>query len=110
MKTSMTELLDRSRGLSRREALKQFALIAGGLTAGCTPVRMALGTYSHELEKDSAAMDRVLRAFVTTVIPEAPFDEPNLVRAVGDPYYHFAPYRTYLRSRSHRSPVVARWC
>lgn len=84
--------------LSRREALRQLGVVAAGLAAACTPLRVVLHDYPRDFETDAALLDRVLRAFVTTVIPEADPRAPDLVRAFGDPALPFAAYRAFFAS------------
>ena len=40
--------------------------------------------------------DEMLRAFVTTVVPCASPEDPNLLRAFSDPCYSFGDYRDLL--------------
>lgn len=94
------------RGLSRAEFLKRLGLAAAGLmTAGCTPLRIVLKDYDRGFD-DRASRERVLRAFVTAVIPGAPADAPDLVRVYSDDAYPFAPYTAFFASdlcaRAHR--------
>ncbi len=84
--------------LSRREALRQLGAVVAGLAAACTPLRVVLHDYPRDFETDPALLDRVLRAFATTVIPGADPDAPNLVRALGDPALPFAAYRAFFAS------------
>jgi len=80
--------------LSRRAALKRLGIAAGAAALQrCTPLRLAFGLYPAQ---DDRAADRVLRAFVVTVIPGAPPEDPNLTRVFFDPFYPFAPYRSWL--------------
>ena len=67
--------------IPRRQALHQLGLIAAGLAAACTPVRVLVSAYPQAFDDDDELVDRVLRAFVTAVIPGAPADDPDLVRA-----------------------------
>lgn len=82
--------------LSRRDALRRLGVLAAGLAAACTPARIILKTYPETFERDGDPTDGVLRTFVTTIVPGAPEDDPNLVRAFGDTYYPFAPYRAFF--------------
>lgn len=70
------------RTLSRREAMRHMAIIASGLSFGlstaCTPLKIGLGMHPRMFDTDLELRDRVLRAFVTTVIPGAPADDPGL--------------------------------
>ena len=86
--------------LTRREALRRMAIVAAGLSAGltvgCTPLRIGFGMYPGKYDSDSRIGDRVLRAFVGTVIPGAPEDAPNLIRVYKDDFYPLTQYRGYL--------------
>lgn len=84
--------------LSRRDALRQLSVVVAGLAAACTPLRVVLHDYPRDFETDPALLDRVLRAFVTTVIPEADPGAPDLVRAFNDPALPFAAYRAFFAS------------
>ncbi|MGH7568020.1 MAG: hypothetical protein ACREL9_03470 [Gemmatimonadales bacterium] len=86
-----------TRGLSRREALKRLSWLAAGWAAGCTPVRIVLKAIPEAFE-DPALAERVLVAFVTTVVPGVPADDPNLTRVFGDPFYPFAGYGAFFAS------------
>src|SRR2546426_992602 len=93
--------------ISRRLALKHFRLIAAGLAAACTPARVLVNAYPQTFDDDPELVDRVLRAFVTTVIPGAAADDPDLVRALTDPDYPFAQFAAFfaadLTRRGERS-------
>ena len=82
--------------IPRRHALRQLGLIAAGLAAACTPMRVLLSAYPQAFDDDDGLVDRVLRAFVTAVVPGAPADDPDLVRAHTDPAYPFAPYAAFF--------------
>ncbi len=82
--------------ISRRLALKHFGLIAAGLAAACTPARVLVNAYPQTFDDDPELVDRVLRAFVTTVIPGAAADDPDLVRALTDPDYPFAQFAAFF--------------
>lgn len=85
--------------MSRREALRWLGLIGAGLAAGaCTPLRIGLHAWPERFDTDGELDDRVLRAFVATVIPGVESNRPDLVRAYADPFYHFTPYRSFLAS------------
>lgn len=87
-----------SRPMTRREALRGIGLLAAGLGLGCTPARIVLRAYPKTFDDKGLLVDRVLRAFVTTVIPGAPSDEANLVRAFYDEFYPFEPYTSFFAS------------
>jgi hypothetical protein len=61
-----------------------------------TALRMLLGLYPATFRRDMALQDRVLRAFVTTIIPGADIGEPDLVRMYHDTDYPFYPYTGFL--------------
>ncbi len=73
-----------------------MAAATAGLAVGCTPLRILLRAYPHEFDDDHRLVDRVMRAFVSTVIPGAPVEGPNVVRVFLDEYYPFAPYCSYF--------------
>lgn len=83
--------------VSRRQAVRQFALLGAGAAAwACTPLRVVLRAYPDAFDEEPALTHGVLRAFVLTVIPGAPPDDPNLVRAYYDDDYPLARYRGFL--------------
>ena len=82
--------------IPRRHALRQLGLIAAGLAAACTPMRVLVSAYPQAFDDDDGLVDRVLRAFVTAVVPGAPADDPDLARAHTDPAYPFAPYAAFF--------------
>lgn len=93
-----------TRKISRLDFLKQISMLMGLVAVGCSPVRVVLRAYPKKYEEDPELMDRFLRSFVTTVIPGAPFDEPNLVRMYTDEHYPFHPYCGFFCSDlAHRS-------
>src|SRR2546421_12744300 len=59
-------------------------------------MRAMVSAYPQGFDVDAGLVDRVLRAFVTAVIPGAPADDPNLVRAHTDPAYPFAQYAGFF--------------
>jgi len=59
-------------------------------------VRMLFYLYPSKYRRDAGFQDRVLRAFVVTVIPGADPWEPDLVRMYHDTHYPFFPYTGYL--------------
>jgi hypothetical protein len=73
---------------------KDFLLgAAAALLAGCTPVRILVRDYPAGFDRSPVA-ERILRRFVTTVIPGA--DGPHLARAFTDSDYPFAPYAPFF--------------
>lgn len=80
--------------IPRRAVLGRLGIAAAAaLLQGCAPLRIALHLYP---EQDDQVAERVLRAFVEAVIPGAPPQDPNLVRAFFDPYYPFTRYRSWF--------------
>jgi len=84
-------------GLTRRDVLRRLGVLTAGLASACTPLRIVLHDYPSAFDERDPA-ERVLRAFVLTVIPEAEVSDPNLARAFGDPDLHYAPYRGFFIS------------
>lgn len=82
--------------ISRRQLLQHLGLIAAGLAVACTPLKVVLSAYPQAFDDDADLLDRVLRAFTRTVIPAAPPDDPDLVRAFTDPALPFAPYAAFF--------------
>lgn len=75
--------------MTRREFAARLALLGGALLSGCSAVRAVLHSYPSRYDTDAAQRERVLRAFVTTVIPGAPEEDPNLARAFTDRGFPF---------------------
>jgi hypothetical protein len=85
----MSSRLDRQL-LSRRDALSLLAASATGLLGACAPV----ARFAVPAPRVPAA-DRVLQAFVATVVPGSG-DDPGLIRAFADPFYSFAEWRSWF--------------
>ena len=83
--------------IARREALSRLGVLTAGLVSACTPVRILLHDYPSAFDGEDASQ-RVLRAFVLTIIPEADAHDPNLLRAFHDSDLRFAPYRGFFVS------------
>lgn len=91
--------LDGQQSISRRDMLGRLGfLFAGAAATACTPVRVILHMYPEEFDTQPDLVRRVLRAFVETVVPGAPSDDPNLARAYLDPDYPLAKYAGFLAS------------
>ncbi len=83
--------------ISRRRLLQQLGLLAAGAAAtACTPLKVLVNAYPQAFDTDPALVERVLHAFVTAVIPGAPADDPDLIRAFTDPDYPFAEYAAFF--------------
>jgi len=81
------------RTLSRREFATGLTGLLGLLLGGCTPVRALLHWYPSEYDRDPDLIESSLKAFVETVIPGAPAEDPNLTRIFSDPDYPFQAHR-----------------
>ena len=66
--------------------------------SACTPLRIITRAYPDDFKHGSDKVERVLRAFVVTVIPGAPANSRDLVRAYVDRAYPFAPYAAFFAS------------
>src|SRR2546422_2444321 len=86
------------RDLTRRQLLQHLALTTAGLGVACTPLKVLTSAYPQAFDDDAELTDRVLRAFVLTVIPSAPAGDPDLTRAFTDPDLPFAPYAGFFAS------------
>jgi len=84
--------------VSRRAAVRTLGLAGAVLAAGCTPLRIVLHDYPDVFDEDRTLTDRILRAFVTTVVPGADLHSPDLARAFLDPAYPFAPRAPFFAS------------
>ena len=82
--------------ISRRQVLRQLSLITAGLAVACTPLRLLTHGYPTAFDEDAELLDAVLRAFVAVVIPGAPGDDPDLVRAFTDRALPFARYTPFF--------------
>jgi hypothetical protein len=83
--------------ITRRTALRGIAgFIGGAALAACTPLRILAGWYPEEFDRDPELTDRVLRAFVDTIIPGAPPDDPNLARVFVDTDLPFADHAAFF--------------
>jgi hypothetical protein len=98
LKTFQQDQPPRSRTFSRKDFLKQLCLATGFLLASCSPLRIAFNIYPARFKDDPELCDGVLRSFVTTVIPGASQDEPDLTRMFYDEYYPFYEYTGFFAS------------
>ena len=84
-------------GKVERHELAEFtAEILATVLPGCSRLRGVLRPWPHGTDHDERLMDETLRAFVTTVIPDASPEDPNIVRAFSDPEYSFEDHRDLL--------------
>jgi hypothetical protein len=85
--------------ISRRAALLRLGgLAAAAAAAGCTPLRIVLHAYPDAFDHERDRTDRVLGAFVRTVIPGAEGSDEALARAFHDSSYPFAPHAAFFAS------------
>lgn len=83
--------------MGRRDALRRLGVVSAGLgLAACTPLRIVLHLYPDDFDRDQELTDQVLRAFVTAVIPGAPVDGRNIIRALRDEAYPLRRYAGFL--------------
>lgn len=87
-----------SRKISRLDFLKQISLLMGFVAVGCSPVRILLKSYPKKFDADAELVDRILRAFVLTVVPGAEARDPNLTRIYKDEFYPFHSYCGFFAS------------
>lgn len=87
------------RTLGRRELLRRLGLATAGLAVGaCTPLRIGLHAWPERFDAEPGLTDRVLRAFVATIVPGVDPGAGDPARPLRDPYYHFSRYRAFLAS------------
>jgi len=83
--------------VSRREVVRRLAVVGTGLSvgfaAGCTPMKIGLHAHASSFDTNQEIGERVLRAFVSTVIPGVDEESPHLIRVFEDDYYPLAEYR-----------------
>lgn len=99
--------MGRSRGYTRREALRWLASVAIGVTASaCTPLRILTQSFPADFRRDPRLVEHMLLSFVAAVIPGIDSERPAAIRALLDRRYPFARYAAYfasdLESRAQR--------
>ena len=72
--------------IGRLDFIKKISLLAGAIATGCSPVKILLNLYP-ERYNDNNLKEQIITAFITTVIPGANPNEPNLCRIFSDNYY-----------------------
>ena len=83
--------------LTRRQLCAALFGVAAGAMAGCAPVRIVLDDYPERFGKPYGPTDLVLHAFAVTVAPcQANVADP--ARALADPFFPFARFRSWLAS------------
>lgn len=85
-----------ARAINRRDALRTLGFLALGVAAGCTPLRVVLDKHPRALDDDADLEDRVLRAFLATVIPGVDATTDNAIRVFHDRAYPFAKYAKFF--------------
>jgi hypothetical protein len=71
--------------MTRRDAVRLIGSLTAGLGVSCTPLHHLATGHASAAARDPQFTERVLRAFVCTVIPGAPVDSPHLVQVFYDP-------------------------
>lgn len=59
-------------------------------------IQMSLKIFPHEYFKNDKLKEKILRAFVTTIIPGADEKDENLIKMYNDKYYPFNIYCSYF--------------
>jgi hypothetical protein len=80
--------------LSRRSAIAQLFACGAGLLAACAPARLLLKTYPREVGGNPENTERVLVAFIATVVPGA--GAAQHIAVFHDPFYRFSSYTGWL--------------
>jgi len=78
--------------ISRLDFLKKISLSLGVLMTSCTPINILLNTHDDKYDEDSKLKSKILRAFVTAVIPGSDLNNPELCKIFCDDYYPFHKY------------------
>jgi hypothetical protein len=73
-------------------------LAGGAVLGGCDTLRVVFRAYPREFDLHPDLSETVLKAYVSTVVPGAPIDNPNLARIYFDEDFPFAPYSAFLAS------------
>jgi hypothetical protein len=81
-----------ARKISRADFLKQLFLLSGAALTACTPLRVALKTYPDRFDADGELREKLLHAFVATVIPGVALDAAKSTRMLADDFYAFHSY------------------
>jgi hypothetical protein len=87
----VSDLLDRLR--SYDEASQSYKLDRLSIPEA---IRMVLRIFPHKYCKDNLMKEKILRAFVSTIIPGSDQNEESLVRMYVDDYYPFHTYCGYF--------------
>jgi hypothetical protein len=78
--------------ISRLDFLKKISFSFGVLMTSCTPVNILLNTHDDKYDDDSILKTKILRAFVTAVIPGTDPNNPDICKIFCDDYYSFHKY------------------
>ncbi len=83
-----------SGAVPRRDFVRLLAV--AGLATACTPVRIGLKLYPRDFHDHPELVDETLQAFVLTVIPGMPENDPDLTRHFYDEFLEIGAHREYL--------------
>lgn len=103
MNNSLTFLDDKQKkinsvNISRLDFLKKISFSVGVLMTSCTPVKILLNIHEDKYDDDATLKINILKAFVTTVIPGADPDNPDICKIFCDEYYDFHKYTGFFIS------------
>ena len=108
MKNTTTNLATQfgRRQFTRREFSKMLLAGAALGIASCSPLKAVFKAYPSKFDSDAALDDRLLVAFVQTVVPGCDVNNPNLIRIYRDDILSFSKYLGFftsdLAARSNR--------
>ena len=78
--------------ISRLDFLKKISFSLGIIVTSCTPVKILLNTHDDKYDENTELKNQILKAFVTTVIPGADPENPDICKIYCDEYYPFHKY------------------
>lgn len=84
--------------ISRLNFLKSASILSVSILTGCSQIKFITGNYPDKFKDETDLNDRILRAFVTVVIPGADERNPNLTKIFTDEYYPFKPFCAFFIS------------
>lgn len=84
--------------ISRNDFLKKITFSLGVLMTSCTPVKILLNTHDDKYDEDADLKSKILKAFVTAVIPGADCSDPDNCKIFCDDYYPFHKYCGFFTS------------
>ena len=83
---------------SRRDVLRNAGICLATTLTGCAPARILLGDYPTAFKNNAELNDRVLRAFVVTIVPGVSIDTPDLAQVFRDDFFPFKKYHSFFAS------------